>query len=45
MPYGEVDPHCVGCTSCANVCPTGAIQFVDDLNHPVDADAHPRRRR
>ena len=37
MPFGEMDPHCVGCTSCAYVCPTGAIQVVDDLNHPVDA--------
>jgi len=36
MPYGVVDPHCVGCTSCAYVCPTGAIEVVDDLNHPVD---------
>ena len=36
MPYGEVDPHCVGCTSCAYVCPTGAIEIVDDLNRPVD---------
>jgi len=36
MPYGEVDPHCVGCTSCAYVCPTGAIEVIDDLNHPVD---------
>lgn len=37
MPYGEVDPHCVGCTSCAYVCPTGAIQIIDDMNHPFDA--------
>lgn len=36
MPYDEVDPHCIGCTSCAHVCPTGAIQIVDDLNGPVD---------
>ena len=36
MPYNEVDPHCIGCTSCAHVCPTGAIQIVDDLNGPVD---------
>ncbi|MBN2384337.1 aldehyde:ferredoxin oxidoreductase [bacterium] len=36
MPYGLVDPHCVGCTSCAHVCPTGAIQVIDDLNNPVD---------
>jgi aldehyde:ferredoxin oxidoreductase len=37
MPFGEVDPHCVGCTSCAYVCPTGAIEIIDDMNHPVDA--------
>ncbi|MBM3318349.1 MAG: (2Fe-2S)-binding protein [Candidatus Eisenbacteria bacterium] len=36
MAYGDVDPHCIGCTSCAYVCPTGAIQVVDDLNHPHD---------
>ncbi len=36
MPFGEVDPHCIGCTSCAYVCPTGAIEVVDDMNHPVD---------
>ncbi|OGU58156.1 MAG: hypothetical protein A2V66_12120 [Ignavibacteria bacterium RBG_13_36_8] len=36
MPFGEVDPHCIGCTSCAYVCPTGAIEIVDDLNHPVN---------
>jgi aldehyde:ferredoxin oxidoreductase len=37
MPFGEVDPHCISCTSCAYVCPTGAIQIVDDMNHPMDA--------
>jgi aldehyde:ferredoxin oxidoreductase len=36
MPFGEVDPHCVGCTSCAYVCPTGAIEIIDDLNGPVN---------
>ncbi|MBN1884751.1 MAG: (2Fe-2S)-binding protein [Candidatus Krumholzibacteriota bacterium] len=36
MPFGEVDPHCIGCTSCAYVCPTGAIEIIDDMNHPVD---------
>ncbi len=36
MPFGEVDKHCIGCTSCAYVCPTGAIQIVDDLNRPAD---------
>jgi aldehyde:ferredoxin oxidoreductase len=37
MPFGEVDPHCIGCTSCAYVCPTHAIEIIDDLNHPADA--------
>ncbi|MBP7669493.1 MAG: (2Fe-2S)-binding protein [Candidatus Eisenbacteria bacterium] len=37
MPYGDVDRHCIGCTSCAYLCPTGAIQIVDDRNHPHDA--------
>jgi aldehyde:ferredoxin oxidoreductase len=36
MPFGEVDRHCIGCSSCAYVCPTGAIRIVDDFNHPVD---------
>lgn len=36
MPFGEVDSHCVGCTSCAYVCPTGAIEVIDDLNRPVN---------
>ena len=34
MPFGEVDPHCIGCTSCAYTCPTGAIEIIDDINHP-----------
>jgi aldehyde:ferredoxin oxidoreductase len=37
MPFGEVDHHCVECTSCAHVCPTGAIQIVDDKNRPLDS--------
>ena len=37
MPYGQVDPHCIGCTSCAYVCPTGAIEVTDELNRPVNA--------
>ena len=36
MPFQEVDPNCVGCTSCAYVCPTGAIEIIDDMNNPVD---------
>lgn len=37
MPFGVVDPRCVGCTSCAYVCPTGAIEITDDRNDPADA--------
>jgi len=36
MPFGQVDKHCVGCTSCAYVCPTSAIEVIDDMNHPVN---------
>ncbi len=36
MPFGQVDPHCVGCTSCAYVCPTKALEIVDDMNNPAD---------
>ncbi len=36
MPFGEVDPHCVGCTYCSYICPTGSIEVIDDLNNPFD---------
>lgn len=36
MPYNEMDANCIGCSSCAYVCPTGAIKIVDDLNQPVN---------
>ena len=36
MPFNSVDRHCVGCSSCAYVCPTGAIEIVDDFNNPAD---------
>jgi aldehyde:ferredoxin oxidoreductase len=36
MPFGEVDPCCVNCTSCSFVCPTGAIHITDEVNHPLD---------
>ncbi|MFC1746214.1 aldehyde ferredoxin oxidoreductase C-terminal domain-containing protein [Candidatus Riflebacteria bacterium] len=36
MPFGRVDPHCIACTACAYVCPTGALEVIDDLNHPFD---------
>ena len=28
-PYDEPSKYCVGCLSCANVCPTGAIEFTE----------------
>jgi aldehyde:ferredoxin oxidoreductase len=36
MPFNQTDRHCVGCSSCSFVCPTGAITMMDDRNHPVD---------
>ncbi len=38
MPYGKQPKECVGCMQCASICPTGAIRFVNDPNHPVDAE-------
>ncbi len=38
MPFAEPDKHCIACTSCAHVCPTGAIQVTDALNNPVDPE-------
>lgn len=37
MPLGEVDSRCAECTSCAFVCPTGALRITDERNRPVDA--------
>lgn len=28
-PYDEAAPSCIGCLSCANVCPTGEIEFTE----------------
>lgn len=38
MPFGEIDPHCIQCTSCGYVCPTGAIEIIDDLNNPANPE-------
>jgi aldehyde:ferredoxin oxidoreductase len=37
MPYGQVAETCVACEACAEVCPTGAITFINDPNHPADS--------
>jgi formate hydrogenlyase subunit 6/NADH:ubiquinone oxidoreductase subunit I len=29
------DANCVGCETCANVCPPGAIRFIDDKNRKM----------
>lgn len=31
-PYGDPSASCIGCLSCANVCPTGAIEFSETKN-------------
>jgi NADH dehydrogenase/NADH:ubiquinone oxidoreductase subunit G len=29
-PFGEEPPDCIGCLSCANICPTGVIPWKDE---------------
>ncbi|MBN2460939.1 MAG: (2Fe-2S)-binding protein [Candidatus Cloacimonetes bacterium] len=36
MPFEKHYDPCIGCSACANICPTGAIRLVDDPNHPAD---------
>ncbi|MCP4675627.1 MAG: 2Fe-2S iron-sulfur cluster binding domain-containing protein [Deltaproteobacteria bacterium] len=36
MPFGEQYSRCIGCATCASVCPTGAITVYDEKNNPVD---------
>ncbi len=36
MPFEKHYDACVGCSTCANICPTGAIKMIDDPNQPVD---------
>jgi aldehyde:ferredoxin oxidoreductase len=37
MPFDAQYDRCVGCGTCAFICPTGAIEMDEDPNHPVDA--------
>ncbi len=36
MPFDAHYDRCVGCGTCAYVCPTGAIEMQEDPNHPAD---------
>jgi aldehyde:ferredoxin oxidoreductase len=36
MPFGDQYSRCIGCATCATVCPTGAIKVYDEANKPVD---------
>jgi aldehyde:ferredoxin oxidoreductase len=36
MPFDTHYDRCVGCSTCAEVCPTGAIEMSEDPNHPAE---------
>lgn len=38
MPFEDHYNRCIGCGTCAYVCPTGAIKLEQDPNNPVDSD-------
>ncbi len=38
MPFDEMNPDCLGCATCAYVCPTGAITLIDAPNNPADPE-------
>jgi aldehyde:ferredoxin oxidoreductase len=42
MPFGQHSEICLGCAACADICPTGAIDLLEDPNNP--ADPHRIRR-
>ncbi|MFO7811069.1 MAG: aldehyde ferredoxin oxidoreductase C-terminal domain-containing protein, partial [Candidatus Delongbacteria bacterium] len=37
MPFEKHYDACVGCNTCAEICPTGAIKLVDEPNNPADS--------
>jgi aldehyde:ferredoxin oxidoreductase len=38
MPFGNQDTRCIGCATCASVCPTGALTVYDEANNPQDSN-------
>jgi aldehyde:ferredoxin oxidoreductase len=38
MPFPENFDRCIGCATCAQICPTGAIKVTDELNNPADPE-------
>lgn len=36
MPFDEMSPNCIGCSTCTYICPTGAITMIDSPNNPAD---------
>jgi aldehyde:ferredoxin oxidoreductase len=37
MPFGDQYDRCIGCATCATICPTSAIKVYDEALNPVDA--------
>ncbi len=36
MPFDKQSSRCIGCATCASVCPTGALKVHDEANNPID---------